>query len=50
MLNLKICSYRCSFQANQANQEKQINLTRNFHKNGKKFYLVCKNNLKLSHF
>ena len=35
-----------------ANQDpdKQINLTRNFHKNGKKFYLVCKNNLKLSHF
>ena len=39
-----------NFQANQANQEKQINLTRNFHKNGKKSMSKYKNGLKLSYF
>ncbi|WP_180997184.1 hypothetical protein [Campylobacter concisus] len=31
-------------------QPTQINLTRNFHKNGKKFMPKYKNRLKLSHF
>ena len=32
------------------NQDKQINLTRNFHKNSKKFMSKYKNRLKLSFF
>ena len=35
---------------NQETQEKQINLTRNFHKIIKKFMSKYKNGLKLSHF
>jgi len=34
----------------KANQDKQINLTRNFHKISKKFMSKYKNSLKLSHF
>jgi hypothetical protein len=35
---------------NPDNPEKQINLSRNFHKNGNKFIQKYKNSLKLSHF